>query len=334
MRTLFILGPTCSMILMACRAEGLGVPGPASGEPCVAGHVGTSVPGEMFCPPSTRNPQGATSAASAGLSWTELKYRLLARFPNPFFCDPDQYPVAHGNETELARRRVGELEADTEQLGAILKHNGLGDTGPFTDSEVVRIDRDRKRLEAVHLEPAGGGYRFELGILEGKAGGFIVKGWVDPGGIITVKERQPALLSCPVCLSPEARIDTPRGPVPIADLRVGDPVWTQDEAGNRREAIIMKTARTPVPPGYRMLHLRLEDGRALRASPRHPTADGRRMEDLRVGDPIDGTRVARIGVDAQPTAATHDLLPAGSTGHYWANGIRIGSTLSPGFGSR
>jgi hypothetical protein len=334
MRTLLILGPACSMVLVACHADGLAVARPASAESGVAGHVGTSVPGMAFYPASPGSPQGTALATSAGLSRTELKYRLLERFPNPFFCDPDQYPVARSDETELARRRFGELQADPEQLRAILRHNGLVGSGPFSDGEVLRIDRDRKRLGAIHLDPSGEGYRFELGVLEGKAQGFIIKGWVDPGGTVTVKNRLPSSLSCPVCLPSETRIDTPRGPVPIADLQVGDPVWTLDEVGNRREAIIVKTARVPVPAGHRMVDLRLEDGRALRASPGHPTADGRRMEDLRVGDTVDGARVARIGVDAEAAAATYDLLPSGSTGYYWANGIRIGSTLSPGLGSR
>src|SRR6185295_5121682 len=42
---------------------------------------------------------------SSGLTPTELKYQLLARYPGLFFCDPDYYPVAHDDEAVLAAQR-------------------------------------------------------------------------------------------------------------------------------------------------------------------------------------------------------------------------------------
>jgi len=48
---------------------------------------------------------------------------------------------------------------------------------------------------------------------------------------------------------------------------------------------------------------------------------------LVAGDRYDGAVV--IGVDLIPYAggATFDVLPAGATGAYWANGVLLGSTL-------
>jgi hypothetical protein len=38
-------------------------------------------------------------------------------------------------------------------------------------------------------------------------------------------------------------MDTPRGPVAVEKLQVGDPVWTANEAGERVPAVILKTRR-------------------------------------------------------------------------------------------
>ncbi len=78
-----------------------------------------------------------------------------------------------------------------------------------------------------------------------------------------------------------------------------------------------------------MILLILDDGRALRASPGHPTADGRAIGDLRVGDRYDGARVIEIRTVPSTDAATYDVLPSGETGLYWANGILLGSSLRP-----
>jgi hypothetical protein len=62
-------------------------------------------------------------------------------------------------------------------------------------------------------------------------------------------------------------------------------------------------------------------------SPGHPTADGRRVGDLVAGDALDGAHV--LSAERMPYlgGATYDILPAGATGTYWANGVLLGSTL-------
>jgi hypothetical protein len=71
----------------------------------------------------------------------------------------------------------------------------------------------------------------------------------------------------------------------------------------------------------------LRDGRELWASPGHPTADGKRLADLKVNDLLDRARVIKVDRLRYAGTATYDLLPAGDTGFYWANGILMGSTL-------
>lgn len=132
---------------------------------------------------------------------------------------------------------------------------------------------------------------------------------------------------CPICLAENAAIATPAGEIVVQDLREGMTVWTADAAGARVAAGIIKVLRTPVPSTHRVVHLVLEDGRELLVSPGHPTADGRIMGDLKAGDMIDGSRVAAVELVSYGGGFTYDLLPAGDTGFYWADGILIGSTL-------
>jgi hypothetical protein len=130
------------------------------------------------------------------------------------------------------------------------------------------------------------------------------------------------------CLSPRTYIETPAGPVAVADLRVGDAVWSVRADGQRFEATVLRISSVPTQPGQPILRLILSDGRELWASPGHPTADGRTLGDLMVGDRLDDAAVIAIASFENLEAATYDLLPSGETGFYWANGILLGSTLS------
>jgi len=76
-----------------------------------------------------------------------------------------------------------------------------------------------------------------------------------------------------------------------------------------------------------MVHLILKDGRELYASPGHPTTDGRTLGQLKVGDSLDGSVVMVAQLVPYNQSYTYDLLPAGDTGFYWADGILIASTL-------
>jgi hypothetical protein len=100
-----------------------------------------------------------------------------------------------------------------------------------------------------------------------------------------------------------------------------------DESGARVARPLVEIGSTPVPSTHRVVHLLLSDGRAVDVSPRHPTADGRRVGDLVAGDRYDGAVVASAELLPYTGGATFDVLPAGATGSYWANGVLLGSTL-------
>jgi hypothetical protein len=129
-----------------------------------------------------------------------------------------------------------------------------------------------------------------------------------------------------ICLAATDNIATPSGLILVTELRVGTMVWTIDGAGQREAAPILKVIHRPTPIGFHVLRLRLADGRVVEASAGHPTVGGRPVGELAAGDIIDGSRL--ISVESIPYVGdTWDLLPAGPTGTYWANGVPLASTL-------
>jgi Hint domain len=263
-----------------------------------------------------------------GLGPSELKYRLLAQFPDFFFCDPDYYPVASADEMDRARQLFPELQADKEEFNAILAHNNLAGLTTFSDDQKLLIYRQHKKLAAIQFTLTSAGYQFQLQVAKTQGGGERIAGLIDGQGTITDQQTTPSIATCPICLATGTRIDTPAGAVPVQDLRLGMPVWTLDKTGARIAQPLVRVSRTIVPANHQVVHLVLDDGRALWVSPGHPTPDGRRVGQLQVGDSLDGARV--LSVDRVPYAApaTYDLLPAGDTGFYWANGFLLASTLS------
>ncbi len=129
------------------------------------------------------------------------------------------------------------------------------------------------------------------------------------------------------CLSGDTMIETPIGAVRVTDLKVGMPVWTLDATGVRTQAVVAQTVRRPVSSGASIVHLALSDGREVMVSAGHPTTDGRTIGDLVVGDVLDGARVVKADTIPYDQPAKYDLLPAGETGSYWANGIPMNSTI-------
>ena len=264
---------------------------------------------------------------TAGLSPTELKYRLLFEFPDFFFCDPDYYPVASADELELALQRFPELQANPEEFAAILKHNSLEGLATYTDEQKLLIYQEHKKLAAVPFELNQTGYAFQIQIAESEGRGELVSGTIDSHGKITVQERSPSIATCPICLAAGTLIDTPAGLVPVEDLQIGTLVWTKDAAGKRVAQTLIRIGKTIIPTSHRLVHLVLDDGRQLWLSPGHPTADGRQAGQLQPGDFLDGVQVRSADRVPYSSSDTYDLLPAGDTGFYWANGILLASSL-------
>ncbi len=150
------------------------------------------------------------------------------------------------------------------------------------------------------------------------------------GGLSTCKptpecENQPG--GCPICLSKGSMIGTPKGLVTVEQIEIGSLIWTQDKNGNKILVYVKKVAKTKVPENFLIVHLRLQDGRELFVSPNHPTADGRLIGELKVGDNLDNSVIALIEKVPYEKDFTYDILPSGDTGLYWVNGILLKSTL-------
>lgn len=128
------------------------------------------------------------------------------------------------------------------------------------------------------------------------------------------------------CASPDTPVATPFGERPMRELAAGDLVFSVEPDG----VVVVpleRVQRVAVVPGHRMVALELASGRTVVVSPRHPMADGRDAADVRVGDVLDGVRV--VGRELVPYAHSHtfDVLPASSSGTYFAAGVLVGSTM-------
>jgi hypothetical protein len=288
--------------------------------------TGTIVPGTI--PPNpTPSPSPTPSPAPGGLTQAQLKYRLVDQFGRLLFCDPDYYPVARADEGALAHERLPEIQKDAPTFNAILAHLGIAGASSYTSDQELAIYRDWKMLNKIGLEQVSGGFHF-LAIFGTPQQASRVDGTIDQRGNVAVASRTPSgQPPCPICLARGTRIATPSGDIAVEDLKIGAVVWTLDAAGAKVALPLIEIGSTPVPATHRVVQLRLSDGRAVDVSPGHPTADGRKVGDLRGGDGYDGAVVVSAELVSYAGGATFDVLPVGATGMYWANGVLLGSTI-------
>ena len=268
-----------------------------------------------------------TSTLPATYSQYQLEYRLFAKYPNIFWCDPDFYPMAtKGQEQQNAIDQFPAIKSNQAKFSAILAQLNLSDKSDYTDNEKLLIYREHKKLtQAVQMTAANGGYNFDLRVAEGQ--GQRIQGTIITTGKITVTNTETSFNTCPICLVKGTLIDTPQGQIPVEQLSKGMIIWTRDDTGNRVAKQIVATASTIVPASFQVIRIELSDGRTVTASPGHPTAEGRAIADYQVGDELDGARIETIDYVTFQDGMTYDILPDGITGLYWANGILLGSTL-------
>jgi hypothetical protein len=131
---------------------------------------------------------------------------------------------------------------------------------------------------------------------------------------------------CPICAAPDTPIATPEGDKPIAELRPGDLVYSVDR-GAIVAVPLVRVGSTRVE-AHHVVRVVLDDGSVLEVSPGHPTADGRHFSDLVAGGSLDERHLV-VSAELVPYRfeRTYDVLPASSTGTYFAAGALIGSTL-------
>jgi len=284
--------------------------------------------------PSPSPTPSPTPSSTPGptLAVAELRYALLDRYGALSWCDPDFYPIGHDDEQLLANQRLAEIRADADTYAAILDRLGIAIDAELTDTQVLAIYREWKLLNAVTLTALAdaSGYAFDLIFIknEGLGTGTRHAGTIANDGTISATIDEDAfLVSCPICLARGTLIDTPTGPRLVEELRAGDLVWTLDGHGRRVVLPLLLVGSTPVPGSHSVVHVVLDDGRELWVSPGHPLVDGRTAGELAAGDTLDGATLVSADRLAYAGGATFDIMPAGDTGFYWANGIPIASTL-------
>ncbi len=287
------------------------------------------------CGGSLASPTSSPSPSPQTLTVPQLKYRVIGQLGRPWFCDPDFFPVGRGDEGQRAQEKLPEIQKDADTFAAIVAHLKLSPAPPYTADQTLAIYREWKTLNALKLQPGSFGspstpqdWTFAYLAMRNTGGGERVEGRLTADGRITVTTRQQAgPPQCPICLALGTRIATPTGEIAVQDLRVGDIVWTVDTNGVRVSAPLVAVGSTPVPATHQVVHLTLADGRNVYVSPGHPTADGRRVGELVADEALDGARITSIERVRYASGATYDILPAGATGAYWANGVLLGSTL-------
>jgi len=282
------------------------------------------------------------------LTKTDLKYLIIAKFgpvgdnPGIFYCDRDYYPIAMRDETEIAVERFSELQSDTEEFSAILRHLGLEEVSTFSPDQKLRIYREHKQLNAFVFEIEGEKYKFSVNTTDEKSiglgEGVMIEGFIDSQGTIRITKKESGFItSCPICLAENTLIATPQGEIPVQNLREGMLVWTVNKNGERVSVPLIKISKTPVSRDHHMVHILLDDGREVFASAGHPMANQKNIGELEVGELVfgglvnselvNGVEIIKIQTVPYTSGFTYDILPDSETGFYFANGILMGSTL-------
>lgn len=263
------------------------------------------------------------------LTVPQLKFAVMDAVGKPVYCDPDFYPIAReGGERANAISLYPQIKADTQAYDAIVAHEHLP-SGDLTDQQKLVVYRAWKLLRVVGLAPSGNDYSFDYTVEPSNGTYQHVVGTVRVDGVVTVSSRtqgRPPI--CPICLAASTLIATPKGDVPVTEIRVGMMVWTEAANGSRIAKPAIEVGSMEAPLGHMVVHLILADGRSVTASPGHRTADGRPLSSLKVGDSLDGSVITLWELVPYAGERTYDLLPAGATGHYWANRVLLASTLS------
>ena len=278
----------------------------------------------IACGSVTPGPVGAP------LTVDELKFKVMDAVGTPVYCDPDVYPVARdGGEQASALAQYPQIRAQAELYAAIIAHEHLP-SGDLNAAQKLTLYKAFKLLRAMTLTQNGNEYAFEFRArAQGQTTIQIVKGSVRIDGVVTVTSKTASgPPNCPICLAASTLIATPNGPVRVIDIAPSTMVWTSLPDGRRVAAAVLEVGNTQVPAGHLMVHLKLADGRELLASPGHRTADGVQLGALAIGEPLDGSTITLWELVPYAGDRTYDLLPAGPTGTYWANGILLSSTLA------
>lgn len=274
---------------------------------------------------------GPSLSPGTTLDAGDLRLLLVDRLGARWYCDRDEFPIAHGDEQSNALEALPKMQAEGAVFQAVIRRLGLDGVADLSATQTVEVYRLWKVAVSIPLDPIGSGrYRFDYTAqpVGGVSEGLRSTGTISGTGDIVVESQGPAgEPNCPICLARGTPIDTPHGPVAVERLALGDAIWTLDATGGRVAGVVIALGSTVAPADHRVIRLTLADGRSVTASPGHPLADGRRLAGLQLGDIVDGSVV--VALDSLPYAGgrTFDLVASGPTGTYLSGGIALGSTL-------
>jgi len=273
----------------------------------------------------------APAPVGSPLGMAQLKFAVMDSAGKPAFCDPDFSPRARAGGVEAsAAANYLVIKADAEVYAAIVAHEHLP-SGDLTDAQKLVLYRAWKLLRAITLTLDGDKYTFGYRTNQTTTNSALyqlVSGTVKFDGTVNITSRTASgAPNCPICLAATTFISTPYGPVRVTDVRAGMTVWTESATGDRIAEPVIEVGSMEAPAGHLMVHVKLADGREVLVSPGHKTADGRAAGTLKYGDHVDGSVISLWELVPYSGDRTYDLLPAGPTGRYWANGILLASTL-------
>jgi hypothetical protein len=109
-------------------------------------------------------------------------------------------------------------------------------------------------------------------------------------------------------------------------LRPGDLVYSVEGEAIRAVPIV-RINRTPVED-HHVLRVTFDNGRSIEMTAGHPLADGRPLSALRPGSELMGGIVVAVTSIPYTHDATYDILPASTSGAYFASDVLVGSTLA------
>jgi hypothetical protein len=133
--------------------------------------------------------------------------------------------------------------------------------------------------------------------------------------------------NCPICAAPDTAVATPDGERPIAELKAGD--WVYSVESDEIVVVPILRVGSAQVSAHEVVRLLLNTGRVIEMSPRHPTASGTPIASLVTGQQLDELHtVASIETIPYRHERTYDILPASSTGTYFAAGALVGSSLA------
>ena len=250
-----LAGLTAALLLVACASATSPTLQPTPTPASTSTETATSLPRLRLrrdepSPSASATPAPSasttpTATASGGLSPAEIRYLLIDKFGPLHYCDPDEYPVAHGDEQQKA---IAQFPADRRRRANARRHLASG--RPHRPDDVLR------RRQAAHLPRVEGAQRRRRATVgqravpvrrdergrRGERRGDALPGHgrcpdgPDQHHYAGAGVRR----ECPICLARGTLIATPNGPVAVDQLQPGDPIWTTDASGKRVASVVVQ----------------------------------------------------------------------------------------------